>query len=79
MPRWSAQDKQAYRTEVMRRITAAMPLVIQEYASIRDFQKIKYTINKNDNHYKGGKGEAAVSSLSLPLFVVKFDNDSILG
>jgi hypothetical protein len=56
-----------------------MPLVIQEYASIRDFQKIKYTINKNDNHYKGGKGEAAVSSLSLPLFVVKFDNDSILG
>ncbi|MEH1780076.1 MAG: hypothetical protein V7L26_13330 [Nostoc sp.] len=35
MPRWSAQEKQAYRTEVIQRITAAMPLVMQEYASIK--------------------------------------------
>jgi hypothetical protein len=35
-------------------------------ATVRDFQKIKYTINKNDNHCKG-EGEAADGSLSLPL------------
>ncbi len=22
---------------------------------IRDFQRIKYTVNKNDNHFKGGE------------------------
>ncbi|OUL31408.1 hypothetical protein [Nostoc sp. 106C] len=36
---------------------------------VRDFQKIKYTVYKNDNHSEG-KGEAAAGSLSLPLFVV---------
>ncbi|MEH2152038.1 hypothetical protein, partial [Nostoc sp.] len=27
---------------------------------IGDFQRIKYTVNKNDNHFKGEKGVASV-------------------
>ncbi|NEU74921.1 class I SAM-dependent methyltransferase [Hassallia byssoidea VB512170] len=41
MPRKTAQDKQAYRTEVIRRINAAMPSVMQEYASINWAEELK--------------------------------------
>ncbi len=41
MPRKTAQDKQAYRTEVIRRVNAAMPSVMQEYASINWAEELK--------------------------------------
>ncbi|MEA5627572.1 hypothetical protein, partial [Nostoc sp. UHCC 0251] len=41
MPRWTAQEKEAYRTEVMQRVTAAMPSVMQEYASINWAEELK--------------------------------------
>lgn len=41
MSRWKAQDKEAYRTEVMQRITAAMPSVMQEYGSINWEEELK--------------------------------------
>ncbi|MEH2090934.1 class I SAM-dependent methyltransferase [Nostoc sp.] len=41
MPRWNAEKKQAYRTEVIQRVTAAMPSVMQEYASINWAEELK--------------------------------------
>ncbi len=41
MPRWTALDKEAYRTEFMRRITEAMPSVMQEYATINWPEELK--------------------------------------
>jgi SAM-dependent methyltransferase len=41
MSRWKAQDKEAYRTEVMQRITAVMPSVMQEYGSINWEEELK--------------------------------------
>jgi predicted transcriptional regulator len=32
--------------------------VLEKAGLIRDFQRIKYTVNKNDNHFKGEKGVA---------------------
>ncbi|MEH1811076.1 MAG: hypothetical protein V7K26_08150 [Nostoc sp.] len=41
MPRWNTEKKQAYRTEVIQRVTAAMPSVMQEYASINWAEELK--------------------------------------
>lgn len=41
MRKWTAQDKEAYRTEVVRRITALMPSVMQEYGSINWVEELK--------------------------------------
>lgn len=41
MSRWKAQEKEAYRTEVIQRITAAMPSVMQEYGSINWEEELK--------------------------------------
>ncbi|HEY9597677.1 MAG TPA: class I SAM-dependent methyltransferase [Cyanophyceae cyanobacterium] len=41
MPRWTAQEKEAHRTEIMQRITAAMPSVMQEYSSINWTEAVK--------------------------------------
>ncbi len=41
MSRWTAQDKETYRTEIMQRITAAMSAVMQEYGSINWEEEIK--------------------------------------
>lgn len=41
MPRWTAQEKEAHRTEVIQRITAAMPSVMQEYGSINWTEAVK--------------------------------------
>lgn len=41
MPRWTAQEKETHRTEVIQRITAAMPSVMQEYGSINWTDAVK--------------------------------------
>jgi len=41
MSRWTAQDKEAHRTEIMRRVNAAMPSVMQEYGSINWAEELK--------------------------------------
>lgn len=41
MSRWTAQDKQAYWTEVIPRINAAMPSTMQKYDSINWVEELK--------------------------------------
>ncbi|ARV60761.1 hypothetical protein BZZ01_20960 [Nostocales cyanobacterium HT-58-2] len=41
MSRWTAKEKEAYRTEVVQRITEMMPSVMQEYGSIDWAEELK--------------------------------------
>lgn len=41
MPRWTAQEKEAHRTEIIQRVTAAMPSVMQDYSSINWTEALK--------------------------------------
>ncbi|HAJ62432.1 MAG TPA: hypothetical protein DCP31_26940 [Cyanobacteria bacterium UBA8543] len=50
MSRWKAQDKEAYRTEIMQRITAVMPSVMQEYGSINSEEELK-GYRTDDDYY----------------------------
>ncbi|BAZ25468.1 type 11 methyltransferase [Kalymmatonema gypsitolerans NIES-4073] len=41
MPRWTAQEKEAYRTEIFQRLNTIMPLVMSQYSSIDWAEELK--------------------------------------
>ncbi|MFN6565427.1 MAG: class I SAM-dependent methyltransferase [Nostoc sp. ChiSLP01] len=64
MPRWTAQEKEAYRTEVIERITIAMPSVMQEYASINWAQELKGY--RTDHEYYPDYIQIPIHGVSAP-------------